>query len=458
MLNKIRLCLLVVLFGFFVASGLYGNLEKRFEERFSHDRVEKREKLQNGSRALLKLFNPMSGEMVITERVFQLMDWYLSDWINWDRELFFYDNDVKLSSVPLYYWDDFSDQWYDSNYRTYISWNNDLIESITLRYEEDSLEYERMTIYQTYNDNEQVIEVIWEEYDDFTQEVVYESIYQFLYDNEERIEAILTTENTPQGSSEMNIYITYDDEGRMQELIDEVSIDGQSWWLNERTVIEYHPSDESNYSEVQSFFNYLALYIAFDNVTWLQTPMFDAQYFYFWFNNWILEGREVYSYAQDNNLETILLEAYMTDNHWEPMDRYCYLYNDQGLLEELLRQSYYQEWEDQSRMLITMDEHSDTDDGIVQTERIEIANYPNPFNPETTIRFQLNFNQPVNLSIMNIKGQRVRTLINDYREAGEYRYIWDGKDDNGNLLPSGIYIYSLAGEVCSVSGKMLLLK
>ncbi len=458
--NK-QFCLIVfLLFVMLVSTALSGSIDERSEEYLHQRRAEKREIVQGGSKALLKLLNPPSRELVITERVFQYLEWDSEIWINWDRELFYYDNNAKLTNVPLYYWDEFSEQWYDSFYRTYITWNNDLIDEIKLRYEEDSLEYDSMIITQTFNNSGQVTEIIWEEYDDYFQELVYEMIYQFLYDDDDRIEAIVMTENTPDGSFWMNIYLFYDDNGRMLELIDEVSLGGEDWMLNERTLIEYHPDDQSGYTEVQSFFNFLGLNIALDNVTWLPAPMFDAQYFYIWSaSSWILKEREAYTYYQDNNIETIALESYVTDNQWEPMDRYLYLYNTQGFLEELLHQYYYYGgWDDQYRVLLYMDEHTDVEDEILQPSSIDITNYPNPFNPETTIQFQLNYSEPINLSIINIKGQRVRTLINEYRAAGEHRYNWDGKDDVGEPLPSGIYFYHLSGKTFSISGKMLLLK
>lgn len=65
--------------------------------------------------------------------------------------------------------------------------------------------------------------------------------------------------------------------------------------------------------------------------------------------------------------------------------------------------------------------------------------YPNPFNPTTTINFSLNSNTKVNVYIINIKGQKVRSLINDNLEAGYHDAVWNGKDQNGQDVSSGIY-------------------
>ena len=65
--------------------------------------------------------------------------------------------------------------------------------------------------------------------------------------------------------------------------------------------------------------------------------------------------------------------------------------------------------------------------------------YPNPFNPTINIDYALPSQELVNLSIINLLGQKVRTLANDIQEPGNYSFKWDGKDINGIDLQSGIY-------------------
>ena len=68
-------------------------------------------------------------------------------------------------------------------------------------------------------------------------------------------------------------------------------------------------------------------------------------------------------------------------------------------------------------------------------------NYPNPFNPETEIRYQLPNPSEVSLSIYNLMGQEIKTLINSYHSAGFYSVKWDGTNNQGMKVASGIYIY-----------------
>ena len=86
-------------------------------------------------------------------------------------------------------------------------------------------------------------------------------------------------------------------------------------------------------------------------------------------------------------------------------------------------------------------------------------NYPNPFNPETTIKYQLPEAGEVTLEIYNMLGQVVNTLVNDYQTAGRYVIQWDATNNNGQSLSSGVYFYRIsAGEEFHSIKKMLLLK
>jgi type IX secretion system substrate protein/proprotein convertase P-domain-containing protein len=100
---------------------------------------------------------------------------------------------------------------------------------------------------------------------------------------------------------------------------------------------------------------------------------------------------------------------------------------------------------------------TDADDGLTIPTVLN-GNYPNPFNPTTTISYSLNSDSDVTLEIYNIKGQLVRTLVNNSVNAGPQEVLWNGHDDNRNIVTSGVYFYKLnAGEYTSTK-KMILLK
>ncbi len=85
-------------------------------------------------------------------------------------------------------------------------------------------------------------------------------------------------------------------------------------------------------------------------------------------------------------------------------------------------------------------------------------NYPNPFNPQTEISYALPVDCRVSLTVYNILGQKVVTLVDEFQEAGKKNVLWDGKNASGHELPSGIYFYRIdAGEVTQAR-KMVILK
>jgi len=87
-----------------------------------------------------------------------------------------------------------------------------------------------------------------------------------------------------------------------------------------------------------------------------------------------------------------------------------------------------------------------------------LGNYPNPFNPKTRIDFSLATEGPTELAIFNIRGELVRTLVNESLAAGPHTVYWDGTHSTGQSSAAGLYFYRLrAGEFESVQ-KMLLLK
>ncbi len=98
-----------------------------------------------------------------------------------------------------------------------------------------------------------------------------------------------------------------------------------------------------------------------------------------------------------------------------------------------------------------------------QTSRLEgfglVSNFPNPFNPSTTIQFSLSERSTIKLEVFDILGSKVSTLINNQEiDAGPQRVVWNGKSDNGVRMVSGVYIYRISSDKYNISKKMMLLK
>ncbi|PWB71358.1 hypothetical protein C3F09_07975, partial [candidate division GN15 bacterium] len=85
-------------------------------------------------------------------------------------------------------------------------------------------------------------------------------------------------------------------------------------------------------------------------------------------------------------------------------------------------------------------------------------NFPNPFNPQTTVGFDLPQAEHVTLTVYNLLGQRIRTLADGDFDAGHQSVMWDGRGDNGDAVASGVYLYRLEAGSYVATKKMLLLK
>jgi len=86
------------------------------------------------------------------------------------------------------------------------------------------------------------------------------------------------------------------------------------------------------------------------------------------------------------------------------------------------------------------------------------SNYPNPFNPSTTLNFSLPKTAPVKLVIYNIRGQKVKVLLNESLDCGNHSVVWNGRDDGNRPVASGVYFARLEQSGVTKINKMMLMK
>jgi hypothetical protein len=96
--------------------------------------------------------------------------------------------------------------------------------------------------------------------------------------------------------------------------------------------------------------------------------------------------------------------------------------------------------------------------GVTPDAPLTVSNYPNPFNPQTTIKLNLPKAGDVSLKVFNVRGALVRTLVDGQMAAGEHSIIWDGKTEDGNQAPSGVYFYETRANGEVKVNKMALVK
>ncbi|MCF7793914.1 MAG: T9SS type A sorting domain-containing protein [Candidatus Cloacimonetes bacterium] len=93
-----------------------------------------------------------------------------------------------------------------------------------------------------------------------------------------------------------------------------------------------------------------------------------------------------------------------------------------------------------------------------QSNELTISNSPNPFNPSTSIYYNLPIDDHVQLSIYNLKGQKVKVLADGTQSSGNYNLIWDGTDSTGKSVSSGVYLYQITTSSQTIKKKILMLK
>ncbi len=161
------------------------------------------------------------------------------------------------------------------------------------------------------------------------------------------------------------------------------------------------------------------------------------------------QDETIYSSVNHDNSRMIIIRE--KDADYEPMDIvFHHSLSAEGILAQVEVNGVSTE------MLITLT--SVQDDGLSPMPTMLLANYPNPFNPETTLSFQLAYAQDAELSIHNLKGQKVRSLHSGMLKGGVHSYVFDGYDDGGKALGSGIYFYTLKTKDIMQSKKMILCK
>ena len=111
-----------------------------------------------------------------------------------------------------------------------------------------------------------------------------------------------------------------------------------------------------------------------------------------------------------------------------------------------------------ARMLSDFGDADADENTIPVNETVLMGNYPNPFNPTTTVRFALKENANVSLRVYNIKGQLVKTLVDGRMDAGIHDITWEGDDNNSRQVGSGVYMFRMITPDYEKTGKALLLK
>lgn len=215
---------------------------------------------------------------------------------------------------------------------------------------------------------------------------------------------------------------------------------------NTKTNVESYDSEDYNQSTAQAFY-----FVGEVMVTGLQHTGFNLQAYCnnnlvgsrVWNGEWI----DIPAMGDDGSVET--------DGYCEPGDFPEFELVSQDGFETIDLFADIEPWENNGIFLInSLTELSQT---IPNQVTLHDA-FPNPFNPETNISYSVPQEMMVHLSIYDITGREIITLLNGSHIAGEYMVTWNGRDKNNFHVPSGVYTYVLKGENFNIAKKIILLK
>ncbi len=403
--------------------------------------------------------NPVQRDIMMTE---YLSQWAGSGntWIDDYRATIQYNSAYQIHIITSKYWDSFGSVWmYDA--RQEISYRPDGNPANVVVYTYDGVEWNESGGMQfTYNGAQiQFVDFFiiedGESYDMINYAFYYHETTQLL--DHIIMDFSLFFSNKQRFSQK--VHFSLDNLGR-PEIVTAYSLDDdEEWVMLDRTIVQYHPQD---ISDAETYVRYLLLMMAYGDFEIIPDGtvlIVDEEKSYSYTGeDWYHYGLVQYSYNPTMTLHQTQYYA-QYDRIWQLQFQEDFAYNDDDLMIEWVS-SYATAAvvEPEQRRLYSYSDVSMVEDNIHPPQISSLKAYPNPFNPKTNIAFELERAENVRLDVYNLKGQKVRTLLNENMIKGAYQVEWDGKDDNGLGIGSGMYILILKSAGNSRSTKVILLK
>lgn len=281
---------------------------------------------------------------------------------------------------------------------------------------------------------------------------------EFVYTPQNRIDQVIKT-----SVIDTSVYVTrdkifYDDSGRVSYTINQVQDIDQQWVNVVKTVITYLPQDNSSYEDFANLYLLnlvwgMEILNPYANVFKLQRE--DS---YFW-NALDWDFGYYRTFAYNDALQILDTTDWGYTNEWIEAFKYVYSYDSSDYMQYM----HYYAGDDsglylQHRLVYYYDNFTHNDDPAIPADSPGLSISPNPFGASTNISYKLTQSSPVEISIHNLKGQLMRSFSQELKAAGEYSTRWDGLDDSGCSVGSGIYLVRLKTSDGVRSAKGILLK
>ncbi len=389
--------------------------------------------------------------------------------MQWENELaadIEYNTQGQIHRIFQHYWDFGSSSWIKDFYSEYSYRPDGKPEHVTYFayldeewYEEGGVEFNYdgsriQTIRMYYTDGEETYDLI---------------NYYFVYETDSAMFTYLYLNFNLFGRQRFNAKVEYvpDGNGRPVEINFYALNDAEEWIHEEKALLQYHPQDQNNAETVANFFLFQITYGEFEIVLDGTVLLIDELTSYLYDDDMEWYAYELTQYAYNPTMSIHQIQTYAdylqfngaADRTWTLVHQEDFDYDDDLNMALWTISAVYQATLiPQTRVAYSYTDLVSTEDHLAPAPISNLKIFPNPFNPKTNLSFELEKTQDVQIEVYNLKGQKVRTLLGDVLTKGTHQISWDGKDDNGLGLGSGMYILRLKTGSNSRSAKVILLK
>jgi len=312
------------------------------------------------SREIMRDFGRNTREVALNEVIgqwAQYPDYENVEWYYDERFSYSYDELGRLGHYDVYYWDEYEEDW-EIIFRGVVHRSAEgLLKNMTLMgdYHGNGELVDVMRLVQENNSLGNISNAMMQFYDFDDEEWFTLNTLEFVYGDDSMIEMLINSyydfDEYPVREYIVEVmHITYDNNGRFVETLTTGSDDGENWYNLEYGTIEYHPNDNTTYSDLQAFFNHYSIMMSGSYTVGGILPFMltEDTYYYWddWDNEWVGDRKEVYTY-NDLNLLTSVNFHYWDDEDWFLDSRELFTHDSDNLLTEMHSQWFHywnEEW------------------------------------------------------------------------------------------------------------------
>ncbi len=251
----------------------------------------------------------------------------------------------------------------------------------------------------------------------------------------------------------------WDAQGRIIQESIEVSLDSLSWVNDEKVTHEYIPGDNTT---GDSFVNGFSHLLPLAMISDYNGPFYGKQsqsLTQSWNNNqWVNKYKEIFTYNAGNTL-TNATESKWQGGNWVNNAKNDYLYDaNNNMTDDTYSIWDNGGWLNDTRSLYDWSTFTANEDNFIAPQLLSLNAHPNPFNPLTTISYNLSKASDITMKVYNLKGEAIRTLVSAHKSSGNHTTTWDGTNDNGKPVSTGIYYIRMLSGNANVTRKVTLIK